>query len=576
MKKAYVVLFGFLFLNIGIITAQPEPPSGLTVRIRFEPSYPPHALLGWNENQPGVNHFLVFLDGVLVPNNMGGGPYWTQGVAYFIDQTVPGGITPDTYHQAGIIAVDNNGLSSDTANFTFYFCETAYSHPDSLEVINDLESGTSSFTWSEPSYGGGPGQPTVVDYHVYLDGNYVSTTTDEHFTFTGLNSGTNYVAGVTTNYSDGYSDSCFFPNYAKKEFYFDTLPAPVHPAVDESNGILTWEKPNSDNEVIGGTFTAYPWSGAGWECSWPNPDEKYITFGTEEHFVNSRWKLWSWVHDWPKYEDREGLWLEWFQIDPQPSFNYAIADVRTIAEINNAGGLNYDLNQSVLDATTNPSGIGGFVVHYNAEHGYYGVLRLDDVYDRQENPECTVLGKVDYTWWFQTNGSDDFSSAYNYFPKSYNIYLDGELVTTVVPDTLNNNSFEYHFENLVPGQQYTAGIEAVYHVGKSKMVTVDFTPSVGIQHQGGLVASALKASPNPFSDQTNITFSLPESTWASVEITDLRGVKVTTLMKGRSTAGEHRLIWERKNNAGELVTPGFYFCTLLSENTSSTIKLLVK
>lgn len=575
MNRVYLILLGFLLLNMDFIAAQPEPPSDLTIRIRFEPSYPPHALLGWNENQQGVDHFVVFLDGAVVVNNMGGGPYWSQGYAYFIDQTVPGGIAPNVYHQAGILAVDDDGNSSDTAFYSFYFSETAYSRPDNLEVVNDLASATALFTWNKPAYGGGPGQPTVIEYNVYLNGNFISTTTDEQFTFTGLSLGATYVSGVTTNYSDGYSDTSFFPNYAKKEFYFNTLAAPVNPMVNATNGLFTWEQPNANNDVIGGTFIGYPWS-VGWECTWPNPEENYITFGAEEHFVNSRWRHWSWEHNWPKYNDREGLWFEWYQIDPQPSFNYALADVPTISAINNAGNLNYILNQNVLDATTNPSGIGGFVVHYNAENGYYGVMRVDDVYDRQENPECLVIGKVDFTWWFQTNGSDDFSDAYNYFPKSYNIYLDGEFVAAVETGTLESNPLEYSFGNLLPGHSYTAGIEAVYYVGKSEMVTVDFTTTVGVNHPDARAKAALKVFPNPVVDQALITFSLSDPQQVSVEISNLMGLKVKTLINNRIMAGDQSLIWNRENEAGEMVAPGLYFCTMRCGDQSTTVKLLVE
>jgi len=576
MKKMYILLLGFIFLNIGFVAAQPDPPTDLVVRLSIEPEYEPHVLLGWNENQQGVDHFVVFLDGVVVPDNItGGGPYWTQGFAYFLTQNVPGGVTADVYHIAGIIAIDNNGLSSDTATFHFYFSETAYAHPYSLGVVNSLETGNASFTWNKPPYGGGAGQPAVINYNVYLDGNYVSTTTDEQFSFTGLTLGTTYVAGVTTNYSDGYSDSIFYPNYAKKEFYFDTLAAPVNPTINGSNGIFNWGQPYGDNDIIGGTFIAYPW-GIDWACSWPDPEENYIAFGDEQHFVNSRWKYWSWVHNWPKYDDQEGLWLEWYQIDPQPSFNYALADVETISEINNAGNLSYDLNQNVLDATTNPSGIGGFVVHYNAESGYYGVLRMDDVYDRQDDPECVVIGKVDFTWWFQTNGSDDFSGANNYYPESYNIYLDGEFIANVVTGTLEGNPLEYQFENLVSGQFYTAGIEAVYYVGKSEMVNVDFTTTVGISNTEAVVNSTLKVFPNPVVDQALITFSLHESQWVAVEIFNLFGVKIKTLVNNRIMAGNHQLVWDMVNDAGEMVAPGFYFCTLRSGSNLNTIKLLVE
>ncbi len=60
----------------------------------------------------------------------------------------------------------------------------------------------------------------------------------------------------------------------------------------------------------------------------------------------------------------------------------------------------------VGDADVDPMGIGTFLVWNNINTGYYGVLRVDDIYSTTGSFFDTFLNG---TWWFQTDGSGDFS-----------------------------------------------------------------------------------------------------------------------------------------------------------------------
>lgn len=62
------------------------------------------------------------------------------------------------------------------------------------------------------------------------------------------------------------------------------------------------------------------------------------------------------------------------------------------------------------------------------------------------------------------------------------------------------------------------------------------------------------AYPNPFNAQTTIKYSLPKSADVSIEIYDILGRKVETLVSERQSAGEHSIIWNAKE-----ATSGVYF-----------------
>ncbi|TGD73549.1 VPLPA-CTERM sorting domain-containing protein [Mangrovimicrobium sediminis] len=59
----------------------------------------------------------------------------------------------------------------------------------------------------------------------------------------------------------------------------------------------------------------------------------------------------------------------------------------------------------VCDADCNGNGVGDFLVWRNIDSGFYGVLRVDDIDTTYGADYATLSG----TWWFQTDGSANFS-----------------------------------------------------------------------------------------------------------------------------------------------------------------------
>ncbi len=66
------------------------------------------------------------------------------------------------------------------------------------------------------------------------------------------------------------------------------------------------------------------------------------------------------------------------------------------------------------------------------------------------------------------------------------------------------------------------------------------------------------SAPNPFNPRTEIRFRLPLAADVSLRIYDVRGQAVRQLPGGRYVAGEHAVVWDGTNDAGQRVASGTY------------------
>jgi photosystem II stability/assembly factor-like uncharacterized protein len=85
--------------------------------------------------------------------------------------------------------------------------------------------------------------------------------------------------------------------------------------------------------------------------------------------------------------------------------------------------------------------------------------------------------------------------------------------------------------------------------------------------------------PNPFNPTTTIVFHVPgipgEKQNLILTIYDLRGRRVSMLVDSEMEAGRHRITWNGRNDRGEPVSSGNYFCTLRAGDTVHVRKMVV-
>jgi len=82
-----------------------------------------------------------------------------------------------------------------------------------------------------------------------------------------------------------------------------------------------------------------------------------------------------------------------------------------------------------FDATLDPDGVGDFIVARNISTGHYGVLRINDIQFDDAGVDNFDVISLNGTWWFQTDGTGDFSSISSVpEPSAYMLFGVGLLV----------------------------------------------------------------------------------------------------------------------------------------------------
>ena len=158
----------------------------------------------------------------------------------------------------------------------------------------------------------------------------------------------------------------------------------------------------------------------------------------------------------------------------------------------------------------------------------------------------------------------------------YDVYLDAEM--------FNTSETQWLFENLVNGQIYSVVIQAVYDLGSSDPLQVDFE-YIGTGVDGTIInrAELIGNYPNPFNPTTTISFNLSTEHTENpeIEIYNLKGQKITTLTVILSDAQhciEGSVTWNGTDLYQQPVSSGIYLYKLTVAGKTVAMKkcLLLK
>jgi hypothetical protein len=112
----------------------------------------------------------------------------------------------------------------------------------------------------------------------------------------------------------------------------------------------------------------------------------------------------------------------------------------------------------------------------------------------------------------------------------------------------------------------------------SRPIHVVFEGTVGIDNERAAFPGVydLKQNyPNPFNPVTTIGYDLPEAVFVRIEITDVLGRTVKTLVSGDRQPGHYQITWNGADDNGFAVSSGLYFYTMRSKDHIRTKKLLL-
>lgn len=91
-----------------------------------------------------------------------------------------------------------------------------------------------------------------------------------------------------------------------------------------------------------------------------------------------------------------------------------------------------------------------------------------------------------------------------------------------------------------------------------------------------VTATALKANiPNPFNPETTIMYDILEPSSVLLEIYNLRGQKVRTLVNEFKNTGKHSIVWNSRDDKGSSLPSGIYYYRMSAGTYTSTRKMVL-
>ncbi len=167
------------------------------------------------------------------------------------------------------------------------------------------------------------------------------------------------------------------------------------------------------------------------------------------------------------------------------------------------------------------------------------------------SPATVTVAAGDTVRWVWTAGVHTVTNGADLADPALGTLFDAPLTTT-------NRSFQYRF---------TATGEVPYlcrpHAGLGMTGLVRVQAPSPVPPEVARVA-LLPNVPNPFNPSTRIAFVIPGGQDADVllRVLDARGRVVRTLARGTLPAGEHRVVWDGRDDGGALLGSGIYLCRL--------------
>ncbi len=377
------------------------------------------------------------------------------------------------------------------------------------------------------------------------------------------------------------------------------LDPPTNLAVDEDTGLFTWDAPGTgqlfeliqhDGNPQNAYYQAYD-NGYGvvYDVSgWTNVTVEMVDFRHSSWGVYGTWDYSIHIVDWDTHTEiaevgvlqttGNDIWEEEINLGSVPvsglvgifmePMGNSAADAYPCLDSDDVGpdGLSY-FGPLANYAGMELSGIGDFLMDLwimGVETD--GAVKAPRVAAEFGNGASRLESSVPSLNFITLEQS---ATGYSRELQSYNVYLGDTMVG-------NTDDTEWMFTDLINGQTYTAGVEAVYDEGISDLVTIDFTYT-GTEAGSQIIAkNELTGNyPNPFNPSTTIAFNLAEPSQVIIEVYNIKGEKVKTLVDGEYAAASHTITWNGDDNSGKSVSSGVYFYKMKAGSYTSTRKMIL-
>jgi FlgD Ig-like domain len=174
-----------------------------------------------------------------------------------------------------------------------------------------------------------------------------------------------------------------------------------------------------------------------------------------------------------------------------------------------------------------------------------------------------------YKIYFSTDDGHNFELQYTSDPFCYELY---DFATTG-----GRGDGSYYIYKVTPDYSIPAWVMEIDYScdsGKTFKTYTHYLDETVMQQEIKVPKINASASPNPFSNNTKIDFTLEQRQDLAICIFDLNGSLVRELFSGSKEKGQHEIIWDGKNNNGKEQPSGIYFIQVQSKNQNKTLKVL--
>ncbi len=155
---------------------------------------------------------------------------------------------------------------------------------------------------------------------------------------------------------------------------------------------------------------------------------------------------------------------------------------------------------------------------------------------------------------------------------------NGELLLDSPPDTtwleVHSTPDTTWTDPISDGWQYRYVVTALDGSGNESLPAAP-TVLTGITGNAAPLKFALHQSvPNPFNPTTTISYSVPAGGGlVTIRVFDVAGRLVRTLMNGQAPPGTNTVTWDGRNDNGENVATGIFFCRMQAPGFEQTMKM---
>jgi len=218
---------------------------------------------------------------------------------------------------------------------------------------------------------------------------------------------------------------------------------------------------------------------------------------------------------------------------------------------------------------------------WNAESNFYYKLVAEDIHGNISDaaelcPGDIVVGTtlISYTADFSDRGiTVEWKTSFE--PGGYRIYRkeSGAEFFKISPQIEIDASFTYRFTDnkLTPGTEYIYRINYIDENGEEKVLFE--TDAISVPTPG---LALYQNHPNPFNPSTTIEFYLPEETEVRLTIFNSSGLVVRKVIEGgHLSRGIHSVKWDGRDESGNNVSSGVYYCRLSAAGRKITKKMVL-